>query len=575
MGKSLVAYANTAGYNFAIWAIDPPFSPSPYEFEVARWDVRYDAVDDNQPGFIPAVCSVEALITDGTFTANLRDILEDASGMYFLKIRKGIEVVYNGFLTADLGSVEVRNGQRFITLVANDGFQMLDKVSSIYQFTDVRPFTTQIYEALNYFDFWELYDGFAISEHYAPTTAVDTVKGGMYWTGCKQEGLYFEDATYKTFRDAFDSILNTWGLQLFQDKGILVFRSVLVKTPAWYNYYIGGGSFLGRVTGFSTSPLTSSIYTDGTEMYKPATRQVFITHNQQGTVYLRSESATYKNRLNYYVADATPTSTNHLDYFANLRARATVQPNYPFQTVEFTFYIYIQFANLWWNGTAWSLTQSAIQFKKQRNIQNLSPSDYTVEYFEYSLNNYHLGTLPNIGTQPVYITVEARQTQGDDLDGYATTSTMVFLYDSGTPGSTVYYGDNTQRRNGVDVNLDTLIGDRWQNSAIDPPIAGEIRRYLNSSRNTSAGNLFWDADQNLLLTKVAVQLARTSFKPQQYYELELNTPVTYNHTLTWGGVDYKPLNLQYDEKGTTVTYRQWVEGTILTDPNNGRPDQEI
>ena len=183
--------------------------------------------------------------------------------------------------------------------------------------------------------------------------------------------------------------------------------------------------------------------------------------------------------------------------------------------------------------------------------------------------------MPNIGTQPVYITVEAIQTQGDNLDGFATTSTMIFVYDSGTPGSTVYYGDNTQRRNGVDISLDTFIGDLWQNSAIDPPIAGEIRRYLNSSRNTSAGNLFWDADENLLLTKVAVGLARTSFKPQQYYELELNTPVTYNHTLTWGGVDYKPLNLQYDEKGTTVTYRQWVEGAILTDPNNGRPDQEI
>ena len=574
MANQLIAYANTAGYSFAIWAIDPPFSPSAYEFEVAKWDVRYEAVDDNKPGFIPAVCTIQALITDGTLTANLRDILEDSNGMYFVKIAQGVNDVYRGFITPDLGSIEVRNGQRFITLVANDGFQMLEKVSSIYQFTDVRPFTTQIYEALNYFDFWDVYRGFLISEHYAPTNAVDTTKGGMYWTGCKQEGLYFEDATYKSFREVFDSILTAWGLQLFQDKGYLVFRSVLVKTPSWYNVYLTSGSYAGRITT-SGPTITSQVYTDGTELYKPATRQAFITHNQQGTTYLKSESATYKNRVNYYVADATPTGANHLDYFAELRARATVPPNYPFQTVEFTFYIYIQFANKWWNGTAWSLTQSAIQYKKQRNIQNLSPDDSTVEDFEYSLNNYHLGTLPNIGTQPLYITVEAVQTMGDDLDGYATTSTMVFVYDSGTPGSTVYYGDNTQRRNGVDVNLDTLIGDRWQNSAIDPAIAGEIRRYLNSSRNTTAGNLFWDADENLLLTKVAVQLARTSFKPQQYYELELNTPVTYNHTLTWGGVDYKPLNLQYDEKGTTVTYRQWVEGNIETDPNNGRPDQEI
>ena len=577
MANQKIAYADTDGYHFEIWAIDPPFSPSAYEFTVASWSIRYEALDASTPGFVPAICDLEALITQGAFTQNLRNILEDAGGMYFLQITQGVNDIYRGFLTPDLGSIEVRNGQRFIKLVASDGFQMLEKSSQIYQFSGVRPFTTQLYEIFLYFDFWDVFRGFAISEHYAPTSAVDTTKGGLYWTGCIQEGLYYKDETqfnYRTFREVLEDICTTWGLQLFQDKGLLVFRSVYLETPAWYNFYVTNGSFLGRITGYTPTPLTSSVYTDGNELYKPATRQVFITHDQVATDYIRSESATYKARYNYYVADVTPTGANHMDYYAELRARATVQDGYPFQTVEFTFYVYIQFGPYWWNGTAWSLTQTANQFKKQRNIQNLTGSP-TIEDFNYSINNFHTGDLPNIGTEPLYITVEAIQTIGDDLDGFATTSTMVFVYHGDNPNATVYYADNTKRRNGVDISLNTTIADRWQGSAIDPAIAGEIRRFLDATRATHAGNLYWDADNNLLATKVAVEMGKTAFKPQQYYELELNTPISYNHTLTWGGVNYKPLNFSFDQYGTNVTYRQWVYGDILTDPNNNRPDQEI
>ena len=577
MANQKIAYADTDGYHFEIWAIDPPFSPSAYEFTVASWSIRYEALDASTPGFVPAICDLEALITQGALTQNLRNILEDAGGMYFLQITQGVNDIYRGFLTPDLGSIEVRNGQRFIKLVASDGFQMLEKSSQIYQFSGVRPFTTQLYEIFLYFDFWDVFRGFAISEHYAPSNAVDTTKGGLYWTGCIQEGLYYKDNDgkydYRTFRQVLEDICVTWGLQLFQDKGYLVFRTILEKTPSWYNVYGTSGSFFGQVTTGGTT-VTTDVYTDGTELYKPATRQVFITHDQVATDYIRSESATYKARYNYYVADVTPTGANHMDYFAELRARATVQPGYPFQTVEFTFYVYIQFGPYWWNGTAWSLTQTANQFKKQRNIQNVTGSP-TIEDFQYSINNFHTGDLPNIGSEPLYITVEAIQTLGDDLDGFATTSTMVFVYHGDNPNATIYYADNTKRRNGVDVSLNTTIADRWQSSAIATPVAGEIRRFLDATRATNAGNLYWDADNNLLATKVAVELGKSSFKPQQYYELELNTPVSYNHTLTWGGVDYKPLNLSYDQYGTNVTYRQWVYGDILTDPNNNRPDQEI
>ena len=90
-------------------------------------------------------------------------------------------------------------------------------------------------------------------------------------------------------------------------------------------------------------------------------------------------------------------------------------------------------------------------------------------------------------------------------------------------------------------------------------------------------SLTWDTGGNLLLTKGSIELAKTSFKPQQYYEIELGKTVSYNHTFIFstdvGIVEYKPLNLSFNEKTTTVTYRQWVYGNILTDPKNGRPDQ--
>jgi hypothetical protein len=578
VANELIAYSNTAGYNFAIWAIDPPFSPSAYEFDVASWNIDYQAIDTNTPGFIPAVCTLSALITDDTLTQNLRNLLQDADGIYFLRVLEGVNVIYNGFLTPDLGDIEVRNGQRFIKLVANDGFQMLDKSSQQYQYTGVRPFTTQIYEMFNYFDFWRLFDGFAISEHYAPTTAIDALKGGLYWTGTIQEGLYHTlggtQKDYRTFRQVLDDICTTWGLQLFQDKGFLVFRSVLEKTPSWYNIYSTSGSYITRIN-VSGPTISTEVFTDGTELYKPATRQVFITHNQDASTYVKNEQATYKNRINYFVAEATPTGANHLDYYATLRVTATVPPNYHLQSVEFEFSVGIQFGNYWWNGTNWVTSQSSISWAKQRNISNLSPDDFIVEFFEVVVNNYHLGDIPNIGSEPLYITVTATQIQGDELEFYSTTSTMEFVYDDGNPNETIYYGDNTRRRNGVDTSLNTNIADRWQSSAVDVPFAGEIRRFLTTGRTTNVGNLFWDGDNNLLVTKVAVGLASTSYVPQQYYELELNAPVSYNHTLTWGGVDYKPLNLSFDEYTTTVTYRQWVDGAILTDPNNDRPDQEI
>ena len=575
MAKQLIATAKTADHDFAIWAINPPFSANPYTFDIASWSIDYRALDSNKPGFLPSVCTFQALINNNDLTTNLRSILQDATGMYFVKITKGIDVVYVGFITPDLGEIELINGQRFIKFVASDGFQMLDKTSSLYEFTGAKPFTTQIYEIFKLFDFWEIYDAYAISQHPIPnqvTALHGDTEGGMYWTGCIQEGLYYTGTSWRNFRDVMDDILVTFGLQCFQDRGLLVFRSAYYETPDWYNFYGYQGAFLYRLTGYSVTE-TAEVFSDGLELFKPATRQIYITHNQPSSAIIKDEVTQYKSRSNYYVGNAVPTGTNKLQYNAAWKVRATVPDGYPLQNVEFTITAQIRYGAYYYNGTAWTKTASnAISVTKHKNVQNNSGNP-AIEDFTHTVANFHTAALPNIGTQPLYVSVEATQTAGDDLDGFATSSTLVMEYHTGTPTTTEYYADNTKKRNGVDLSFKTEIGDIFQSSNTATPIAGELRYFINRVSGLTGTNLQWDAAENLLLTIISIELAKTAFKPPQYYEIELTKPISYNHKFTFGSVDYKPLNLSFNEKTTTVTYKEWVYGSLITDPNNGRPDQ--
>jgi len=42
--------------------------------------------------------------------------------------------------------------------------------------------------------------------------------------------------------------------------------------------------------------------------------------------------------------------------------------------------------------------------------------------------------------------------------------------------------------------------------------------------------------------------------------------VSYNHKLTWGGIDYKPVNLTLTERSTSVTYREFIDGDLEASP---------
>ena len=574
MAKQLIATAKTATHDFAIWVINPDFSPNPYTFEIANWEIDYQARDNAEPGFIPSVCTFQALINNNDFTTNLRSILQDADGKYVIKITEGINVVYNGFITPDLGEIEVVNGQRFIKFVASDGFQMFNISADSYVWTDaapVRPFTRQIKEMFEFFDYWHIFDGFAISEHPIPNQAPYTTEGGLYWTGCIQDGMYYKGTEWRTFREILDDILITFGLQCFQDRGLIVFRSVWYKKPAWYNFYNTEGSFLYRLTGYSTTE-SVDIYTDGLELFKAATRQVYITHNQGSTGIIKNENLDFKQRLNYYVGNVSPTGSNHLRYSAFLKMRASVPANYSDQA-EVEWNISIQYDNLYWNGTAWTKTISSISYTDQHPIVGTPlPSIYE---FNITVNNVDTAALPNIGSKPVYITVTGTQISGNPLDGLAATSTLLMEYHSGDPDKNIYYADNTKRRNAINLNYDTEIGDLWQTSEVAYPAAGEIRLYTNTDRTISRTNLYWDTGDNYLLAKSAIELAKVSFRPSQYYEIELTKFISYNHTFIWpndiGNVEYKPVNLTGTSKSTTVTYKEWVYGDILTDFL--RPDQ--
>ena len=570
MAKVLFATAETSGYDWVLWGVDAPLSPAPgLEFTVASWEVAYQAQDEIKPGIIASTC--ELSVFGGLSINDWRTILSDANGRYIIEQKSGLNVIWRGFLIPDSCSIEVTNGQRFVKLTFSDGFQMLDRRADFYQFTGIKAFTDQIADTFNFCNFWECYTGFFVSEHLQPTNkGITTNQGGLWWTGCIQSGLWFRDGEYRTYREALEDILKTFGLQLYQDKGELVFRTAWLSTPAWYNCYTKFGAFLGRITtpGASVTPL---VYSEGLELYKPAFREVFITHNQPSQGIIRNESGNSKARDNYFVGNVTPTGANHIDFDSYLNARLSFDAGFPGGHIDFEFYVKIQFGNYYWNGTIWTTTLSTVTHTEHQ-IFGPGPS---LENIQHHINNAHLATLPTIGTEPLYYTVTGIQTAGYPADTIEVTATMYFAYHNANPSTTIYYADNTKRINGVTTQLNTELGDIWTSSGIAAALAGELRCFTTTGRTTAYGNIFWSADQDLILSIVAYQLARKSYQPGQYYEIDLHGTYFYNHSFTWDSILYKPVNLSFNDRDSRVTYRAYLDGAILTSTESKRPNQDL
>lgn len=562
-----MADAATASYDFILLGVDQAFSPAPgIKFSVADWSINYQARDRILPGLVPS--EMKLSVFGGFNIGDWRSMLSDAKGRYIIEMRQGLDVIWRGFLVPDNSNIEVINGQRFINLSFSDGFQMLDRRGDFFQFSDTRSFTEQIWQAFENCNLFDAFTRFLVSEHRQPTNkGITTNEGGLWWTGSISEGLWQIDGEYRTYLEVINDICTAFGLQLFQDKGELIFRSVEHKTPAWYNLYGIYGTFAGRIIPPATT-VTTEVFTDGLELYKPAFREVFLTHNKPSQGIIRDESTIFKARDNYYVGNVTPTGANHMDWDSVLRARLGFDAGFTGGNVIVEWYVVIQFGNYFWDGGSWTTTSSFMTFNQKRTL-GPGPS---LELFEVTISSEHLGTLPGIGTEPLYYDVLAVQTSGYPADSVLTTASLKFAYHNANPNQTIYYADNTGRVNGITENMVTEIGDIWTSSGVGAALPGEIRCWANSARTVAYGNNFWDADQNLLLERIAYELARKNYQPKQYYEIELNGVIRYNHTLTWGTVDYKPINLEMRERSTRVTYAQWIDGDLETDPNSKRPD---
>lgn len=564
MAKTLVFYATTARYDFKIYDLGTTylgfdFSP-PVEVYVGDWDISYQPQDNILPGIVPSTASVSFYLEGATPTIDdFRQVFLTATPEWVLEITKGVDPIWRGFVTPDLGQIEVINGKRFIKVVASDGFQMLEKRADYIQVDTVIPFTTYLAQIFSFCKITELFIGFYISEAFAPY-GVTTTEGGLYWTGTIRNGLAYTDGEPRTSKEIVLDICKAFNLQMFQDKGAIIFRSCHLTTPAYYNYY-SDGSFIGKIyPPAGTQSLV--VYSDGTEMYKPAVREVLYLINQPASNYIKDEGANFKNRVNYFVNDATPTGANHIRYNATLRARLSFDDGFTGDTIEIEYEVQIKFGNYYWNGSDWTTTVSTATFTKHEFVSGPGPLIHDIDK---SVSNYDLDLFPSIGTQQIYITVTATQVDGYSADSITVTSTLLMTYHNDFPNQIPHYADNTLRQNGVDIRLENEMGD-IPGAAVVATTPGQIQRFISAPRTSAVGNIGWDANGRYLANLVAEQIARKSFRSHQYYELELDGNVTYNHTTLWGTKYYKPINLSISERSTRVTYREIIDGNLLASP---------
>ncbi len=560
MAKTLVFYATTARYDFKIYDLGTTyqgfdFAP-PVEISVADWEISYQPQDSTLPGIIPSTCTTSFYMEGATPTYDdFREVFKTAKPDWVLEVHEGLSVVWRGFITPDLGQIEVINGKRFIKVVATDGFQLLEKRADFIQSDAAIAFTDYIAFIFTFCKISDVFNGFYVSEHFTPTGSYP--EGGLYWTGTLRQKFAYVDNEPVTSTEIINLILQAFNLQLFQDKGEIVFRSCHIETPAYYYVYDTGGDYLGKIYPPATTQ-NLVVYSDGTEMYKPAVREVFYEITEPAGEYIKDESSQYKTRLNYFVNNATPTGSNHIDYEAYIRARLSFDAGFTGDHIEVEYEVQIKFGNYFWNGTDWVTTIATATFTKQEFVPGPGPLIHDIVYH---VNNYHLDTLPFIGTQQIYITVTASQVAGYDADSITVTSNLLMTYHNAFPDKTIHYADNTARQNGINVNFTSPIGD-LQGPSSGTPTAGEIRLFINAPRTASVGNISWDANRRYLANLVVEQIARKAYRSHQYYELELDGNVSYNHTVTWGSVDYKPINLTMSERSTRVTYREFIDGDL-------------
>ena len=565
MAVQRLSYGDFDGYRFSIYydtdQFSPGFSPAPgfqgYEERVASWSLRYEGQDENKPGIIPSRLDLILVMSD----AYLRSYLQNARAGVWVKVYKGLSLEWAGYAIPDLGSIEVINGQRFITLVFGDGFGMLDYPSNEYVFSGVKPFSNQIMEILNRLEFSRLWDGMLVANTLKAANA-GAGKEGIYWTGTLQEGLYYTagEAQWATYREVIDQILTVFGLRMYQEKGYLVLREIAQDTPSQWYAYDWAGSY---VTSFAFSgSQTADVVTGGTEMYLPAVRSLkTITTVTQTRIALISTKAP---RINFYVADVIPTGANHLDGYAAMVAYFNVQAGVTRTDVFFNVNAQIRVGAYYYNGSTWSTTPSTFQIVNNHKdtVENLGSSEAIVAGLPFSITNFHTSDLPEAGIAPLYISYIIEETGGPypGIQVERIDSSVEYYYHGDLPTQTVFHIDNGASRNGIDREASVTIGEKTDGS----PVAQQLRTFYLEPRGVATlvpSN--WDGDS--LLHRSAYKVARKQARPVQYYELELTGRVFMSHSASWGSDTYLPMNVEINSDGTKVTYIEQITEEPIRD----------
>ena len=536
---------------------------------VAEWEINYQAQDRYLPGIVPSTLNLTVLSDDSAFISP-RDLLNDVTSSFYIKIINGINTVWAGYLIADLGRAEVINGQRFVSLVASDGFGALDQPANLYVFGGNQPLTTQIAGVFNALGFWTLMDGFAVSETLRHLNMLSG-KDALYWCGSAMSNNYFDPDTkeYFTYAKVISDICTTFGLQLFQANGVFVFRAIYEDTPAHYNYYNNTGVYIGQVT--YTNAVATSVVADGVESYKPALRSYTIVHENNSQDQIgTANNVDYNDR---FVGFVFGNGVNHADYNTSIRSTFSIPPMSS-DTITYTLsYIWTLITpgvTYYLNSStnAWQTTTYTTANNHSAHFTNNDPVYYNVEHNFNDQSNLHLPTFPTIGVSLLYLDVQYTQTSGPDwYTGHDLSYTVT--YHGGTPVNLSFLIDNSVAATGASVQIGTRLGDSLLFPAVD---SKNLCMYTDTARTTYTGTTSWEANKMPLLYNIAYRLCQKQTSPAQYYEISTTEPTTYGQTISWGTDTYFVVNLSTTEEGTMLTMVRQQSGTPTS---KGRSSQSF
>lgn len=580
MAVQLFAYAKSKGYDVKLYADTTAVAYTPFEFTVADWRVTYDTQDVYRPGIISSRMEVIAPITQGTLTQNLEAILQDGDGTFYLTLSKNLGDIWKGYCVPSAGTVEVINGQRFITLIAGDGFQLLNMASDGYTYSGVKAFTTQIADIFNRVEMFRLFNGFLVSKDltrmYNSSGDYDT----LYLTGCKHDGVYNTDTTFHSFREVIEGICTAFGLRMYQDRGYIVFQD-FTRPESSFNIYKTDGSYQTNINW--TSSQTMDVISGGTKMYQPPLRiteiQYLLPNEPYENVqpnYQLTKHTVWLTPFTYEIRNWADLGTvfcdgvSHLDYDLNIRVLYTIPANF-MERIDWTAKVYFWLGEYTTDGsTSWTkVTTQYVQFTGNQTLSG--DPDPTPGSWVYSVNNLHLPTLPSIGEVSLGITVEVTYTStGQELDDVQPAKANWNIYQHGaTSPYRGFRADNSRRKLGEDVSYTTRIGD--QNQTGFPKNQQLV--YVGTSQTSSVWPSQWlellpdgSTNANTLLQITANRIGQRRSVPLEYYELDLHQTSAVTHIGSWGGVDYFPVNIEYNYEGSRVTYAKIVNLPLLADP---------